>query len=62
MTHLGLSGSLTVSCRQKQHVFLATGLTQTEKAPDPEEHDLVVRSVPVEEFEQMMLDGRVRDN
>jgi hypothetical protein len=37
-------------------------LTQTEKEPDPEEHDLVIRSVPVEEFEQMMLDGRVRDN
>jgi len=48
--------------RQKQHVFLATGLTQAEKDPDPEEHDLIVRSLPVEEFEAMMVDGRIRDN
>lgn len=47
---------------QKQHVFLATGLTSTEKEPDPEEHDLVVHSVTIAEFEQMMLDGRIRDN
>ena len=48
--------------RQKQHVFLATGLTESEKAPDAEEHDLVVRSVTITEFEQMMLDGTIRDN
>jgi len=47
---------------QKQHVFLATGLTETGKDPDPEEHDLVVRSVPVAEFEEMMLNGTIRDN
>jgi len=62
MTHLGTLWIAYGFCRQKQHVFLATGLTHTEKTPDPEEHDLVIRSVPVEEFEQMMLDGRVRDN
>jgi 8-oxo-dGTP pyrophosphatase MutT (NUDIX family) len=48
--------------RQRQHVFLATGLTESETDRDDEEHDLVIRSVPVEEFEQMMLDGVVRDN
>jgi hypothetical protein len=37
-------------------------LKATEKDPDPEEHDLVVRSVAVEEFERMMLDGTIRDN
>ncbi|WP_263360065.1 NUDIX domain-containing protein [Acidicapsa ligni] len=47
---------------QKQHVFLATGLTPTEKEPDPEEHDLIVHSVTIAEFEQMMLDGTIRDN
>lgn len=46
---------------QKQHTFLALGLTPTEKDPDPEEHDLVTRSVSITEFEQMMLDGRIRD-
>ena len=44
------------------HVFLAAGLTPTEKDPDPEEHDLVVRCMPVEEFELAMLNGTVRDN
>jgi 8-oxo-dGTP pyrophosphatase MutT (NUDIX family) len=47
--------------RQKQHVYLATGLTQKEKDPDDEEHDIVVHCVAVSEFEQMMLDGRVKD-
>jgi 8-oxo-dGTP pyrophosphatase MutT (NUDIX family) len=46
---------------QKQHVYLALGLTQTEKEPDPEEHDLVVHSVTIPEFEQMMLDGTIQD-
>jgi hypothetical protein len=44
------------------HVFLAIGLTATEKDPDPEEHDLVVRSFAVAEFEEMMLNGVIRDN
>jgi ADP-ribose pyrophosphatase len=47
--------------RQRQHVFLATGLTLAEKDPDAEEHDLTVHSVPVEEFERMMLEGEIRD-
>jgi hypothetical protein len=47
--------------RQKQHVYLAMGLTPTEKDPDPEEHDLVAHSVTISEFEQMMLDGTIRD-
>ena len=58
-------GTLWIACgftRQKQHVFLATGLTQTERDPDAEEHDMVVRSVLIEDFEKMMLDGVIRDN
>jgi 8-oxo-dGTP pyrophosphatase MutT (NUDIX family) len=62
MTQLGTLWIAYGFTRQKQHVFLATGLTHTEKEPDPEEHDLVVRSVPVEEFEEMMLAGVIRDN
>ncbi len=63
-SEMTLLGTLWVAygfTRQKQHVFLATGLTQAEKDPDPEEHDLVVHSVAVEEFEQMMLEGRIGD-
>ena len=62
MTYLGTLWIAYGFTRQKQHVFLATGLTDTEKDPDPEEHDLVIRSMPVEEFEQLMLNGTVRDN
>jgi ADP-ribose pyrophosphatase len=62
MTRLGTVWISYGFTRQKQHVFLASGLTATQKDPDPEEHDLVARSVTVEEFEQMMLDGTIRDN
>jgi len=62
MTRLGTVWISYGFTRQKQHVFLATGLTATQKDPDPEEHDLVVRSVTVAEFEQMMLCGAIRDN
>jgi ADP-ribose pyrophosphatase len=61
MTLLGALWIAYGFARQKQYVFLATGLSETEKDPDPEEHDLIVRSAPIEEFEQMMLDGRIRD-
>ncbi|MDR3726585.1 MAG: NUDIX hydrolase [Terracidiphilus sp.] len=62
MTYLGALWIAYGFTRQKQHVFLATGLTPTEKEPDAEEHDLVVHTVPVEEFEQMMRTGVIRDN
>jgi len=62
MTYLGTLWIAYGFTRQKQHVFLATGLTFTGKDPDPEEHDLVVRSVSVSEFEEMMLNGTIRDN
>ena len=47
---------------QKHFVFLAEGLTHGDKDPDPEEHDLTVHRVRVDEFESMLLDGRVVDN
>ena len=47
---------------QRHYVFLAEGLTQGTADPDVEEHDLVVRRVSVEEFEQMLLRGEIVDN
>lgn len=47
--------------RQKQHVYLATGLSHVGKDPDEEEHDLLVHNMLIDEFERMMLDGKVRD-
>lgn len=57
-------GSLWIAygfTRQKQHVFLASGLSQKETDRDAEEHDLVVHSVTVEEFESMMREGTIAD-
>lgn len=48
--------------RQLHHVFLAEGLTPGEVARDPEEHDMTVHRVTVDEFESMLLDGRIMDN
>ncbi len=62
MTYLGTVWIAYGFANQKQHVFLATGLTPTETEPDPEEHDLVAHSVPVTDFETMMLDGTISDS
>jgi ADP-ribose pyrophosphatase len=61
MTFLGTLWEAYGYARQKMHVFLATGLTETERDLDAEEHDLAVRSVSVEEFEEMMRSGVIRD-
>jgi len=61
MTFLGSMWIAYGFCRQKQHVFLATGLTLKERDPDDEEHDLVIHTRSLEEFEQMILDGTIRD-
>jgi hypothetical protein len=62
MTYLGWLWIAYGFARQKQHVFLASRLTESEREPDAEEHDLVVRSYAVEEFEEMMRKGAIRDN
>ena len=62
MIYLGTLWIAYGFANQKQHVFLASGLTATETDPDPEEHDLKAVSVTVAEFEKMMVDGTIRDN
>jgi ADP-ribose pyrophosphatase len=62
MTYLGTLWVAYGFANQKQHIFLANGLTPTEKEPDPEEHDLIAHCVLVEEFERMMLSGVIRDS
>jgi ADP-ribose pyrophosphatase len=61
MVYLGFLWIAYGFARQKQHVFLASGLTLNERDPDEEEHDMAIHTKPIEEFEQMMLDGRIRD-
>ena len=48
--------------QQKHFIYLAEGLKQGEPERDVEEHDLVLHRVLVQEFEDMLLDGRVMDN
>jgi len=62
MTCLGMVWIAYGFTRQKQYIYLATGLTAAPADPDAEEHDLVPRSVTIEEFEQMLLGGKIRDN
>jgi ADP-ribose pyrophosphatase len=61
ITQLGAMWIAYGFAKQREHVFLATGLTPTPKKPDAEEHDLVVHCVPIADFERMMLDGTIRD-
>ena len=61
MTYLGYLWIAYGFCRQKQHVFVATGLTLQERDPDDEEHDMAIRALPVAEFDQMILNGTIRD-
>jgi ADP-ribose pyrophosphatase len=62
MTHLSTLQIAYGVMNQKQHVFLAEGLTTGVAEPDLEENDLVVRRVSVAEFEGMLLDGVIVDN
>lgn len=61
MTHLGALWVAYGFARQRMHVYLASGLTPGQTAPDAEEHDLIPLSVPIADFERMMLDGTIRD-
>jgi ADP-ribose pyrophosphatase len=62
MTLLGEQWIAYGVMRQKHYIFLAEGLTQGPTERDVEEHDLTVHRVPVREFEEMLMDGRVMDN
>lgn len=61
MIRLGMLWIAYGFTRQKQHVYLASGLSQKETDRDAEEHDLQVHSVTVSEFERMLRDGTIAD-
>ena len=57
-------GEIHIACgyaNQKTYAFLATGLTQSERNPDAEEHDLAVRKVSLAELERLIRDNIIRD-
>jgi ADP-ribose pyrophosphatase len=61
MTYLGMMYIAYGFANQKQYVYLATGLTHVGTDFDPEEHDLTLHSFSIAEFEQMLIDGTIRD-
>ncbi len=62
MTRLGTLWVAYGFLRQRQHVYLATGLAPAEGKRDAEEHDLTARTVSIAEFEGMMREGAIRDS
>lgn len=61
MTRLGTMWIAYGFANQKQHVYLATGLTHAGRDLDAEECDLVVKTASIKEFEQMLMDGTIQD-
>lgn len=61
MTCLGSMWVAYGFTKQRLHAYLATGLTYEGTDPDPEEHDLVLKTASIAEFEGMLLDGRIQD-
>jgi ADP-ribose pyrophosphatase len=61
MIYLGMLWIAYGFTKQKQYVYLATGLSQKDTDRDAEEHDLAVHSVPIVEFERLMQDGTIAD-
>ena len=63
MTYLGTLLIAYGFANQKQHVYLAAGLRRDggDPNPDPEEHDLVLRTTTIPAFEEMLLDGTIQD-
>jgi 8-oxo-dGTP pyrophosphatase MutT (NUDIX family) len=61
MTYLGMMYIAYGFANQKQYVYLARGLKHVGTDFDAEEHDLTQHSVTIAEFEQMLLDGTIRD-
>src|ERR1700751_1725523 len=52
MTYLGWMWIAYGFAKQKQHVYLATGLAHAGKDLDPEEHDLILHAFPIAELER----------
>ena len=61
MEYLGWTWVAYGYARQKQHVFLATGLHPGTSTPDPEEHDIQLHRVSIAEFEQKLRDNTITD-
>ncbi|MAZ67014.1 MAG: ADP-ribose pyrophosphatase [Kangiellaceae bacterium] len=61
MTHVGYQFLAHGFCSQGYHIYLATGLSESQKQLDAEEEGLVSKKFALEHFEQMMRDGVIKD-
>ncbi len=61
MTYVGPQYLAYGFCNQVYHIYLATELTKGEQDLDVEEEDLITRAFPLEQFEQMILNGEIMD-
>jgi ADP-ribose pyrophosphatase len=61
MTYLGHLFEAPGYCTQRMHVFLAEELSPGPQRLSPEEGDLVATRITVEEFEALVLEGRIQD-
>ncbi len=61
MEYLGHLYSAYGYATQGMHVFLATNLIKGERHLTPEEQDLIVTSVSLAEFENMLHNGQIKD-
>jgi ADP-ribose pyrophosphatase len=48
-------------CNQGYHVYLATDLIKAKNKLDPEEEDLITKKFTLDEFENMILRGDIKD-
>jgi 8-oxo-dGTP pyrophosphatase MutT (NUDIX family) len=62
LTKIGTNWIAYGAMRQRHHVWLAEDLVPGDNDLEAEEQGLTVHRVSVEEFEQMIFDGRVEDN
>lgn len=61
MVYVGVQFIAYGFLNQTCHVYLATGLTNVGKKLDTEEEDLITQSFPLEAFEQMLIEGEIKD-
>ena len=57
-------GEIYIACgyaNQRTYAFVATGLTQAERQPDVEEHDLAIRTVSLAQLQELIRDNVIKD-
>lgn len=61
MTYVGYQYLAYGYSNQGYHIYLATDLTQTDRALDAEEEDLITQAFSLVAFEKMLCSGEIKD-